>query len=86
MTTKAETQKLFSASFRERGKEKDGSEGHQTHHFYDPSLVFYFFLDFFLSDPWTMGFSKKTNRKFFYNKKTRLSTFDLPVDSIAPFQ
>lgn len=45
-----------------------------------------FFLDFFLSDPWTMGFSKKTNRKFFYNKKTRLSTFDLPVDSIAPFQ
>lgn len=41
---------------------------------------------FLLSEPWTMGFSKSFKRKFFYNKKTKLSTFDLPADSIAPFQ
>uniref|UniRef100_A0A452TXV5 Cap-specific mRNA (nucleoside-2'-O-)-methyltransferase 1 n=1 Tax=Ursus maritimus TaxID=29073 RepID=A0A452TXV5_URSMA len=36
-------------------------------------------------EPWTMGFSKSFKRKFFYNKKTKISTFDLPADSIAPF-
>lgn len=41
---------------------------------------------FLLSEPWTMGFSKSFKRKFFYNKKTKISTFDLPADSIAPFQ
>lgn len=41
---------------------------------------------FFLLEPWTMGFSKSFKRKFFYNKKTKISTFDLPADSIAPFQ
>ncbi|ELK16563.1 S-adenosyl-L-methionine-dependent methyltransferase FTSJD2 [Pteropus alecto] len=38
-----------------------------------------------VNEPWTMGFSKSFKRKFFYNKKTKLSTFDLPADSIAPF-
>lgn len=33
-----------------------------------------------------MGFSKSFKRKFFYNKKTKNSTFDLPPDAIAPFQ
>lgn len=43
-------------------------------------------LSFFLSEPWTMGISKSYKKKFFYNKKTKTSTFDLPIDSIAPFQ
>ncbi|XP_019686098.1 cap-specific mRNA (nucleoside-2'-O-)-methyltransferase 1 isoform X5 [Panthera pardus] len=38
-----------------------------------------------VNEPWTMGFSKSFKRKFFYNKKTKISTFDLPADSIAPF-
>uniref|UniRef100_A0A3Q2HAL5 Cap-specific mRNA (nucleoside-2'-O-)-methyltransferase 1 n=1 Tax=Equus caballus TaxID=9796 RepID=A0A3Q2HAL5_HORSE len=38
-----------------------------------------------VNEPWTMGFSKSFKRKFFYNKKTKTSTFDLPADSIAPF-
>lgn len=33
-----------------------------------------------------MGFSKSSNKKFFYNKKTQKSLFILPVESIAPFQ
>uniref|UniRef100_A0A3Q1LYF0 Cap-specific mRNA (nucleoside-2'-O-)-methyltransferase 1 n=1 Tax=Bos taurus TaxID=9913 RepID=A0A3Q1LYF0_BOVIN len=38
-----------------------------------------------VNEPWTMGFSKSFKRKFFYNKKTKNSTFDLPADAIAPF-
>lgn len=38
------------------------------------------------SEPWTMGFSKSNNRKFFYNKKTQKSVYALPTESIAPFQ
>ncbi|XP_067609214.1 cap-specific mRNA (nucleoside-2'-O-)-methyltransferase 1 isoform X1 [Pseudorca crassidens] len=38
-----------------------------------------------VNEPWTMGFSKSFKRKFFYNKKTKNSTFDLPSDAIAPF-
>ncbi|PNI77124.1 CMTR1 isoform 7, partial [Pan troglodytes] len=38
-----------------------------------------------VNEPWTMGFSKSFKKKFFYNKKTKDSTFDLPADSIAPF-
>lgn len=44
------------------------------------------FVPFLPSEPWTMGFSKSFKRKFFYNKKTKNSTFDLPPDAIAPFQ
>lgn len=33
-----------------------------------------------------MGFSKSKNRKFFYNKKTQKSFYNLPTESIAPFQ
>uniref|UniRef100_A0A8C9RU18 Cap-specific mRNA (nucleoside-2'-O-)-methyltransferase 1 n=1 Tax=Scleropages formosus TaxID=113540 RepID=A0A8C9RU18_SCLFO len=35
--------------------------------------------------PWTMAYSKKSKRKFFYNKLTRESTYDLPSGSVAPF-
>nr|KAF6461641.1 cap methyltransferase 1 [Molossus molossus] len=38
-----------------------------------------------VNEPWTMGFSKSFKRKFFYNKKTKLSTYELPADAIAPF-
>ncbi|XP_029422801.1 cap-specific mRNA (nucleoside-2'-O-)-methyltransferase 1 isoform X1 [Nannospalax galili] len=38
-----------------------------------------------VNEPWTMGCSKNFKRKFFYNKKTKYSTFELPADSIAPF-
>lgn len=43
-------------------------------------------LFLFSSEPWTMAFSKSFKRKFFYNKKTKSSTFELPADAIAPFQ
>lgn len=33
-----------------------------------------------------MALSKSFKKKFFYNKKTQSSTFELPADSIAPFQ
>uniref|UniRef100_A0A452FYI8 Cap-specific mRNA (nucleoside-2'-O-)-methyltransferase 1 n=1 Tax=Capra hircus TaxID=9925 RepID=A0A452FYI8_CAPHI len=52
----------------------------------DPSLKgLVSFVPFLPSEPWTMGFSKSFKRKFFYNKKTKNSTFDLPPDAIAPF-
>ncbi|XP_053316574.1 cap-specific mRNA (nucleoside-2'-O-)-methyltransferase 1 [Spea bombifrons] len=38
-----------------------------------------------VNDPWTMAFSKSTNRKYFYNIKTKKSIFEVPVESIAPF-
>ncbi|XP_032070789.1 cap-specific mRNA (nucleoside-2'-O-)-methyltransferase 1 [Thamnophis elegans] len=38
-----------------------------------------------VSDPWTMAFSKTSNRKFFYNKATQLATYELPPESVAPF-
>lgn len=38
-----------------------------------------------VNEPWTMGFSKSNNRKFFYNKKTQKSVYALPTESIAPF-
>uniref|UniRef100_A0A8C9S7Z9 Cap-specific mRNA (nucleoside-2'-O-)-methyltransferase 1 n=1 Tax=Scleropages formosus TaxID=113540 RepID=A0A8C9S7Z9_SCLFO len=38
-----------------------------------------------VNDPWTMAYSKKSKRKFFYNKLTRESTYDLPSGSVAPF-
>ncbi|XP_069092416.1 cap-specific mRNA (nucleoside-2'-O-)-methyltransferase 1 isoform X1 [Pleurodeles waltl] len=38
-----------------------------------------------VNDPWTMAFSKSHKRKFFYNMKDKKSTFELPLDSVAPF-
>uniref|UniRef100_A0A8C3L598 Cap-specific mRNA (nucleoside-2'-O-)-methyltransferase 1 n=1 Tax=Chrysolophus pictus TaxID=9089 RepID=A0A8C3L598_CHRPC len=38
-----------------------------------------------VNDPWTMAYSKNFKRKFFFNKMTNESTFDLPSESIAPF-
>ncbi|XP_056589922.1 cap-specific mRNA (nucleoside-2'-O-)-methyltransferase 1 isoform X2 [Triplophysa dalaica] len=38
-----------------------------------------------VNDPWTMAFSKSSKRKFFYNKQTKESTYDLPPSSVAPF-
>ncbi|XP_039385955.1 cap-specific mRNA (nucleoside-2'-O-)-methyltransferase 1 [Mauremys reevesii] len=38
-----------------------------------------------VNDPWTMAFSKNSKRKFFFNKTTQESTYDLPQESIAPF-
>uniref|UniRef100_A0A8C2Q7F2 Cap-specific mRNA (nucleoside-2'-O-)-methyltransferase 1 n=1 Tax=Cyprinus carpio TaxID=7962 RepID=A0A8C2Q7F2_CYPCA len=35
--------------------------------------------------PWTMAFSKSSKRKFFYNKQTKESTYELPPGSVAPF-
>lgn len=49
-------------------------------------LSFIFVLFFVPSDPWTMAFSKSSKRKFFYNKLTKESTYDLPPTSVAPFQ
>ncbi|XP_027732043.1 cap-specific mRNA (nucleoside-2'-O-)-methyltransferase 1 isoform X1 [Vombatus ursinus] len=37
------------------------------------------------NEPWTMAFSKSSNRKFFFNKTTGFSTFEMPLDAIAPF-
>ncbi|KAK7132592.1 hypothetical protein R3I93_018971 [Phoxinus phoxinus] len=38
-----------------------------------------------VNDPWTMAFSKSSKRKFFYNKQTKASTYELPPGSVAPF-
>ncbi|XP_048375572.1 cap-specific mRNA (nucleoside-2'-O-)-methyltransferase 1 [Sphaerodactylus townsendi] len=38
-----------------------------------------------VSDPWTMAISKNCNRKFFYNKSTLTSTYELPPESVSPF-
>ncbi|XP_063161020.1 cap-specific mRNA (nucleoside-2'-O-)-methyltransferase 1 isoform X2 [Candoia aspera] len=38
-----------------------------------------------VSEPWTMGFSKTSNRKFFYNKATQYATYELPPEAVAPF-
>uniref|UniRef100_A0A7M4EUI6 Cap-specific mRNA (nucleoside-2'-O-)-methyltransferase 1 n=1 Tax=Crocodylus porosus TaxID=8502 RepID=A0A7M4EUI6_CROPO len=38
-----------------------------------------------VNDPWTMAYSKNSKRKFFFNKMTKDSTYDLPPESIAPF-
>uniref|UniRef100_A0A4W3GEU1 Cap-specific mRNA (nucleoside-2'-O-)-methyltransferase 1 n=1 Tax=Callorhinchus milii TaxID=7868 RepID=A0A4W3GEU1_CALMI len=37
------------------------------------------------TDPWTMAYSKTSKRKYFYNIKTKESTYELPPDSITPF-
>ncbi|XP_067884484.1 cap-specific mRNA (nucleoside-2'-O-)-methyltransferase 1 isoform X2 [Heterodontus francisci] len=38
-----------------------------------------------VNDPWTMAFSRNSNRKYFYNTRSKDSTYDLPPDSITPF-
>lgn len=38
------------------------------------------------SEPWTMAYSKSHMRKFFFNKLTNESTFELPPNAAAPFQ
>lgn len=38
-----------------------------------------------VNDPWTMAYSKNSKRKFFFNKTTKESTYDLPANSVAPF-
>uniref|UniRef100_A0A8C5L309 Cap-specific mRNA (nucleoside-2'-O-)-methyltransferase 1 n=1 Tax=Jaculus jaculus TaxID=51337 RepID=A0A8C5L309_JACJA len=38
-----------------------------------------------VNEPWTMGVSRSSQKKFFFNKQTKNSTYDLPADSIAPF-
>lgn len=48
--------------------------------------IYFFSLFVFLTDPWTMAFSKNSKRKFFYNKLTKESTYALPPGSVAPFQ
>ncbi|MGH0160174.1 UNVERIFIED_CONTAM: hypothetical protein FKN15_058407 [Acipenser sinensis] len=38
-----------------------------------------------VNDPWTMAYSKNSKRKFFYNKLSKESTYDLPTNAVAPF-
>lgn len=38
------------------------------------------------SEPWTMAYSKTSKMKFFFNKITKYSTYEMPPDSAAPFQ
>lgn len=38
------------------------------------------------SEPWTMAYSKKSMKKFFFNKLTKQSTYDMPPNAAAPFQ
>ncbi|XP_028996841.1 cap-specific mRNA (nucleoside-2'-O-)-methyltransferase 1 [Betta splendens] len=38
-----------------------------------------------VNEPWTMAWSKNSNKKFFYNKKTKDSTYDMPANAAAPF-
>ncbi|KAI4873372.1 hypothetical protein NFI96_022165 [Prochilodus magdalenae] len=39
-----------------------------------------------VSDPWTMAFSKSSKKKFFYNKQTKTSTYEIHPTAVAPFQ
>uniref|UniRef100_A0A8C8DKN2 Cap-specific mRNA (nucleoside-2'-O-)-methyltransferase 1 n=1 Tax=Oryzias sinensis TaxID=183150 RepID=A0A8C8DKN2_9TELE len=38
-----------------------------------------------VNEPWTMAYSKNSKKKFFYNKTTKESTYDMPPNSAAPF-
>ncbi|KAF3702856.1 Cap-specific mRNA (nucleoside-2'-O-)-methyltransferase 1 [Channa argus] len=38
-----------------------------------------------VNEPWTMGFSKNSNKKFFFNKVTKVSSYEMPPNSAAPF-
>lgn len=38
-----------------------------------------------VSEPWTMAYSKNSKMKFFYNKITKESTYEMPPNSAAPF-
>lgn len=40
----------------------------------------------FSSEPWTMAYSKKCMKKFFYNKLDKRSTYEMPPNAAAPFQ
>ncbi|XP_019729268.1 cap-specific mRNA (nucleoside-2'-O-)-methyltransferase 1 isoform X1 [Hippocampus comes] len=37
------------------------------------------------NEPWMMAYSKNSNRKYFYNKATKESSYDTPVDAASPF-
>lgn len=39
-----------------------------------------------LTEPWTMAYSKNSNKKFFFNKLTQESTYAMPPNAAAPFQ
>ncbi|XP_078063304.1 cap-specific mRNA (nucleoside-2'-O-)-methyltransferase 1-like, partial [Mustelus asterias] len=39
-----------------------------------------------VNDPWTMCYSRNSKRKYFHNLLSKESTYDLPPDSITPFQ
>lgn len=39
-----------------------------------------------VNDPWTMAFSKSSKRKFFFNKQTKISSYNMDPSSVAPFQ
>ncbi|XP_066527148.1 cap-specific mRNA (nucleoside-2'-O-)-methyltransferase 1 [Hoplias malabaricus] len=36
-------------------------------------------------DPWTMAFSKNSKKKFFFNKQTKTSTYEIHPSAVAPF-
>ncbi|XP_036447172.1 LOW QUALITY PROTEIN: cap-specific mRNA (nucleoside-2'-O-)-methyltransferase 1 [Colossoma macropomum] len=38
-----------------------------------------------VSDPWTMAFSKSSKKKFFFNKQTKTSTYEMHPSAVAPF-
>uniref|UniRef100_A0A672HPJ1 Cap-specific mRNA (nucleoside-2'-O-)-methyltransferase 1 n=1 Tax=Salarias fasciatus TaxID=181472 RepID=A0A672HPJ1_SALFA len=38
-----------------------------------------------VNEPWTMAYSKNSKMKFFFNKMTKESTYEMPPNSAAPF-
>ncbi|CAG03561.1 unnamed protein product, partial [Tetraodon nigroviridis] len=38
-----------------------------------------------VNEPWTMAYSKNSMKKFFFNKLTKESTYDMPPNAAAPF-
>ncbi|XP_029281805.1 cap-specific mRNA (nucleoside-2'-O-)-methyltransferase 1 [Cottoperca gobio] len=38
-----------------------------------------------VNEPWTMAYSKNSKMKFFYNKTTKGSTYEMPPNAAAPF-
>ncbi|KAK5852953.1 hypothetical protein PBY51_006784 [Eleginops maclovinus] len=38
-----------------------------------------------VNEPWTMAYSKNSKMKFFFNKTTKVSTYEMPANAAAPF-
>ncbi|KAK3860428.1 hypothetical protein Pcinc_033526 [Petrolisthes cinctipes] len=62
--------------------ELEGDSEKDTHYIIPTGLLFLKITQ----DPWMMAFSRSQNRKYWFNTRTRKSTFDCIAEVIAPFR